>query len=656
MHTKFTTLLLAAGMMVAIPAGNAAESAPSSYKVSPAFTPLRLGEVRPTGWLRDWCQEAANGITGHSDELDPLFARGWMDAKIVAQGTGAQSGDKMVGYALEQAGYWVDGAVRLAHLLDDEALLAKCRVRFDTVLKRVEAGTPPVPKTDLWFAGDKWGHWPMAIMGRALLAEYSFTGDTRYLRALEKIYADYPQYNAGKKFSLIHHQGRQLMNVEVMCEAYRLGGSVHLRDDAMTVLRQQSGEITTRLGWHEQGIAAGKTDTHFNSVPFGHAVTLNESAKIPAIGYLYSGEPEWLRFSEAYFADMEKNEMMPYGLTSAHEHLGGIGPFSCSELCNAVDYSWSAIWMLRVTGNPVYGDRIERAVFNAAPSGIAADFKTHQYFLSPNRMDAQHPVRGKVGGTTAFAAKQFPLCCTGNMSRLLPDYVMHLWMASRDGGLAATLYGPSEVKTTVAGVSVAIATRTDYPFRNEVAITLTPAQPVAFPLYLRVPAWCAQPVLTLNGQPQIAAVEKGFIRLAREWRAGDVISLTFPTQPRIMAGTCANGAPFTSVAYGPLLFALPIPTVGGDLNQAQAGLEWQYALSSDSAVTVQTTAMPTHWNWLATPVQLHVAAEPAAFGKDFSLPMQPVAAKGKTADLTLVPIGSTAFRVSMFGRVVPFAK
>ena len=177
--------------------GIAGESA--SYKVPPAFTPLPLGEVKPAGWLKDWCQQAAAGITGHSDELDPLFAKGWMDANFKASSTGAQGGDKVVGYAMEQAGYWIDGAVRLARLVDDEKLLAKCHTRFETVLKRVEAGETPVTSKALWEAGEKWGHWPMAIMGRAMLAEYSRTGDKRYLDAIAKNLRRLPEIQRREK-------------------------------------------------------------------------------------------------------------------------------------------------------------------------------------------------------------------------------------------------------------------------------------------------------------------------------------------------------------------------------------------------------------------------------------------------------------------------
>lgn len=46
----------------------------------PAFTPLPLGEVKQAGLLLDWRRSAANDITGHTDELDPLFEKGWLDA------------------------------------------------------------------------------------------------------------------------------------------------------------------------------------------------------------------------------------------------------------------------------------------------------------------------------------------------------------------------------------------------------------------------------------------------------------------------------------------------------------------------------------------------------------------------------------------------
>lgn len=633
-----------------------ADNTRPEYVKEPVFTPLPLGEIKPSGWLRDWSEDAAAGIAGHADQIDQAFKKGWLDASVKANNQGMQPGDRTSGYALEQAGYWLDGAIRLAHLLGDESLLAKCRVRFEAILKRVEAKEPPMDvNRDLWAAGDKWAHWPMAVMGRALLAEYSATEDPRYLRAVEQIYSDYAKYNEatndkGKMFSLIQHSGRQPMNAEVMWEAYRLGGRPELKADAIAILRAQDGEIAERLEWHEAGITRGGSDRRFYRVNYGHAVTFNESTKIPAIGYSFTGDENWLRFSEASYEDMEKNEMQPYGLTSAHEQLGGVGPFSMTEMCNAVDYAWSATWLLRVTGKSKYGDWIERDFFNAGPGGVAPDFKSHVYFLSPNRIDTSHPRKVKVGGSPAFAPRHLPLCCTGNLARLIPNYVMHLWMASADRGLAATLYGPCEVKTTVHDTAISLVSRTDHPFSDRITIEVRPERPVEFPLHLRLPEWCEKPQIQINGKAVSIEATAGFAKINREWKAGDVVQLTLPSQPEIHAGKCADGAPFSFATWGPLLFALKIPTLGDDLNAPQPGAEFQFALQPGSKAEGIRLSMPKRWSWNAASLKVKVSALPISFGEGFALPKLPVNATGlETKEIELVPFGSTAFRISMFG-------
>jgi len=72
--------------------------------------------------------------------------------------------------------------------------------------------------------------------------------------------------------------------------------------------------------------------------------------------------------------------------------------------------------------------------------------------------------------------------------------VMHMWMATLDGGLAATLYGPSSVVSTVhRSVQVSIEEATAYPFVDSIELKLYPEKDVQFPLYLRIPVWCRKP-------------------------------------------------------------------------------------------------------------------------------------------------------------------
>ena len=52
--------------------------------IQSGLVPLPPGAVEPQGWLRDWAQSAANGITGHLDEYHPVFADAWKGVAVNA--------------------------------------------------------------------------------------------------------------------------------------------------------------------------------------------------------------------------------------------------------------------------------------------------------------------------------------------------------------------------------------------------------------------------------------------------------------------------------------------------------------------------------------------------------------------------------------------
>jgi DUF1680 family protein len=75
-----------------------------------------------------------------------------------------------------------------------------------------------------------------------------------------------------------------------------------------------------------------------------------------------------------------------------------------------------------------------------------------------------------------------------------------MWMATEDDGLAATLYGPSKL-SVLAGpkVPVRVTTKTDYPFDESIRMKIDPEKAVQFPLYVRIPGWCMQAEIRMNG-------------------------------------------------------------------------------------------------------------------------------------------------------------
>ena len=83
MKSRFIFFLLGIFLSIGGKMGMAVETEPGNYAraaelpVPAALMPLPPGAVEPAGWLRDWARAAANGITGHLDEWNPIFRDAW---------------------------------------------------------------------------------------------------------------------------------------------------------------------------------------------------------------------------------------------------------------------------------------------------------------------------------------------------------------------------------------------------------------------------------------------------------------------------------------------------------------------------------------------------------------------------------------------------
>ena len=88
---------------------------------APAFRELPLGAVRPRGWLADQLALQARGLTGMLEAI-------WPDVGPDSAWLGGDGED------WERGAYYLDGLVPLAHLLRDDALLAKGRRWVESIL------------------------------------------------------------------------------------------------------------------------------------------------------------------------------------------------------------------------------------------------------------------------------------------------------------------------------------------------------------------------------------------------------------------------------------------------------------------------------------------------------------------------------------------
>ncbi|MDA0765843.1 MAG: glycoside hydrolase family 127 protein [Verrucomicrobia bacterium] len=644
---RFAVVVLLVG--IAVTGGIRAEEevgvAADAKLFAGAFQPLPPGAVEPQGWLRDWAVSMREGMTGHLDEYDPVFQFGWLGQRLGTTGESAPG----EGWPLEQSAYWIDGAVRLGHVLHDDALLARVLPRLEKI---AEAGRdndsylwwrekfswdgrngPPVEGFNLWSC---------AVLGRALIAQYEATGDRKWLACIERFFDTMP---ADALFPI----SRSTVNLETLHEAGRLGADAGIWNgvlDAARRLRREDDAWSREKYWS----AMKPKDAE-------HGVTFNELAKLPLLLLAGTGDESFRRATLDRYHTLYEKHQLPYGVNSASERLAGIGALQATESCNVSDLIWSHLWMLRLLGDPLDGDRIETAFFNAAPACVSRDCRRHVYYQSPNRPVPKPGPKGPGHPTNAdFAKTQKPLCCTGNIPRIVPNYIIHMWMTTPDHGLAATLYGPCTARAKVAdGVEVTLAATTDYPFGEEIVVTVTPAKPVRCPLYFRIPGWCENPSFEVNGAALEAAERtNGFLRIERTWSAGDTVAIRFPMPPRVVKGRESGGAPYACVHAGPLLFARAVPEKS---ENESSGEGWHYALDFESdrataGMTIKRTPMPARWDWPhAAPVLLTVPAQGIDWksdkGAEGGLPAGPVEGRGDKM-IDLIPYGCAKFRISMF--------
>lgn len=626
-----------------------------------AFTELAPGAVEPQGWLGTWLAKQAAELGSQLPNISwPFSAEYW---------NGLEQGPSW--WPWEQRAYWIDGATRLAIVMRDTALFQKTQVPILFTLQHAQANGYLGPTYFENPKGDE-HRWPQMIFFRSLMAcAEAHVGPAGIAEAMQRHYRNDPADYAVPE--------RNITNVEPMLWCYSQTGDAKLLALAEDSWRRFQAQVAANPGNGDLGEARVYGDSPIHA----HGVTYAETAKLPAILYMYTGNPEYLRFALAAQQRIFSHHMLVDGVPSTSEWFRTRTSLDSHETCDIVDHTWGWGYLLQATGDGVWGDRIERACFNAGPGAIRSDWKSLQYFSCPNQFLAteksDHNVMEHGGSMMAYQPNpgQRTACCGGNVHRLYPNYVSRMWMRSANGGLAATLYGPSTVRATVGSerTPVEIVQTSDYPFRDTVNLKFAGQQEARFPLSLRIPAWCRNPRLTLNGEVVALTPQKGFVTLERRFRPGDTLSLTLPME------LARTAWPYGGVAVerGPLVFSLPIQeewstfTVPDYSTPAFPGYNanptsaWNYGLLLNSGAlegqvnVQQATGELADDPWSHPPVTLTVAARKIENytlqgvtnqdDQSFTPPLPDLAftqVRPETEQISLVPYGSTQLRVTIF--------
>ena len=630
----------------------------SAQAAERAMERLPPGSVRPRGWLAKQMELQLGGLTGHAEELyEDIGKSDWL--------TGEKRGGQ---FAWERGPYYAKGLVALAFALDDETLKARAKRWIDAYLVSQRENGDFGPKNRNW--------WANMIVLWTLRDWCEATEDERVVPFLERYFAfQRGAFTDGASFAkdspwAVARVGDEL---DVLLWLWRKTLKTEWLDYARTVA-EMSADWTDYYhnggtgGWGNEGYRA-------------HIVNFMQGLKTPPLKWLLGGsDADRTAFRAALAEDgwaMRKHGR-PDRAVNGTEPLSGLSASQGTELCATAEHILSAQVALETLGDADIADDMEVAAYNTLPATLAPDGRGMRYFCLLNQPccidgkllynNGQGKVPNVPGPYSGFG------CCRSNFHFAWPKFLESMWM-KREDGLAATAYGDCIVKTPVA----TIAETGGYPFSDGVRLEIVEAAGGEWPLFVRIPGWCKDAKVKVNGADGGCARAGSFMRLARKWKKGDVVELSFPSKPAVTHWKDDSIA----VMRGSLLYALKIdedekarnaadwPAVKKDASGVLRDVElgflmkelrpkspWNYALVADGAdgepqfqargeglgIRLAVKAVRTGYAGWGT-----MMADASARAED--PPPSPIPtdkASGTVETIELVPIALTQLRITLF--------
>ncbi|GAA1487554.1 beta-L-arabinofuranosidase domain-containing protein [Brachybacterium sacelli] len=528
-----------------------------------AATTLPPGAIRPRGWLERQLRLQAEGITGRLQEIWPDVGpdSGWLGGP---------------GEDWERGPYYLDGLVPLAHALGDQGLIAKARPWIEWMLASQRA--------DGFFGPDRnedW--WPRMVAAKVLVQHADATGDERVAPFLLRWHRYQHEHLPSRPLS-DWGRARGAEDVLTIAWTFRATGQEWLLELAALVQEQT-------FDWNQYlttDLITGQAQVFTHST---HGVNVAQGLKTGATAHLLDGDPAHRERTEAALANLERWHGQAHGWFSGDEWLGGREATAGIETCLVVEMMHTAGTLSRIFGDAVHGDRLESLALNLLPASSDPRMRAHQYHQQGTQIEASVARRNwsySSDDANVFGLEPHFGCCTANLHQGWPKFATSLWARDTDGGLRAVAYAPAEIRADSGGTPVTITVETEYPFEETVRLRVEAVDGGArFPLRLRIPTWCEQPELTVDGVRVPARPgPDGHVELARDWAGTTLVALTLPMRARILRRERQAAA----VHLGPLVMVASPGETWTAVPEAPGLGEWE--------IHPRTT-----WNWALTDLE-----------------------------------------------------
>ncbi|HEY4206377.1 MAG TPA: beta-L-arabinofuranosidase domain-containing protein [Puia sp.] len=498
----------------------ARESQPSDSLISPANVMLKglLGEaltLSEQGRLKTL-------PTWHDGTLITMFS------------PEARSRNTTTDWYGEHAGKWMYATALAAVRTGDDSLKALLLRTADYLIQNQEADgymgsySPALRITNTASKLHKksWDVWSLSCTVLGLLEIHARFHDERCLQAANKVgelllrtfgdgSADITDYGTRYGYSAT-------IALDPVVMLYRATGDRRYLDFATLIVKEADRKEGLRL---TAAMAAGRD---LETVADGKAYQIIWNLLGLAKLYAVTGNTAYLKTVEAAWKNIHDHHLTitggPWGGIGKHKECFNTrefwSPYGFIETCSIMSWMQLNRFLLQVTGEEKYSEEVERSAYNALLGAQlpAGQLWTYHSFTNGRK----HPAN-------------FNDCCPSSGAMALEE-LSEVAYTRREGGIACNLYGENEARITVKGAGeVHITQQTAYPFEGTIRLTVSPAAPVSFPLFLRIPAWAVSVRVTVNGKAvDTTGLQPGaYYTLRRDWKKGDVVEIKLPMPLRV---------------------------------------------------------------------------------------------------------------------------
>ncbi len=384
------------------------------------------------------------------------------------------------------------------------------------------------------------------------VAYYKATGKRTLLDVGQRM-ADYMMtvFGPDKRHWVPGHEEIELALVKL----YGVTGQEKYLDFAYWLLEERGH------GYGSKGPDGGVWSTEY----YQDAVPVKELADISGHAvrcmYLYCGMADvaalvpWTGYVDALHRLWDdvvlRNMYITGGIGSSAHNEGFTEDYDLPNLeayCETCASVGMVLWnhrMNQFTGDSKYADVMERAMYNGVISGVSLKGDTF-FYVNPLESEGTHH-RQRWYGTA---------CCPSQISRFLPSVGNYVYGVS-DDAVWVNLFigGTAEFATEGGGKPVRITQETDYPWDGKVTITVEGGRNTGKELRIRIPGWCREWTVSVNGSAVNPRIETGYAVIPR-WKSGDeiVLDMDMPVEmvsadPRVTADAGKR-----AVRRGPLVY------------------------------------------------------------------------------------------------------